>query len=117
MKKITLAFLIIFYAIMPYVLQSANNKYIVNIQANSYGIDPNYYEASYDSNNQQVVITPINKDDRDKKIIPRVYARQLQSDPPGHNFIGTVPNPRFNPGFIVEYTSYRPIFELYATKY
>lgn len=114
MKKIVL---LITSIISLHSLEGANHLYSVNISRNSYGIDPITHHASYDDVAQRVTISPLHGDERYKKIIPMVYVRKLISDPPGHNFIGTVPNPRFNPGFITESTSYRPIFDIYATKY
>lgn len=117
MKKKIIIVILTLYTFSTFLINSANHIYSVNIRANSYGIDPNLYKGTYNDIIQHVILLPRNGDNRYLKTIPRVYVRRLISDPPGHNFIGTIPNPLFNPGFITESTSYRPIFEIYATKY
>lgn len=98
-------------------LYSYINKYSVNIRANNYGIDPQHFHATYDDVAKRVIFTSTDSMNPGTIIIPNVYKRKLISDPPGINFIGTIPNPHINPGFITDSTSYREINELYSSKY
>jgi len=117
MNKRVIISLIIASFIVPYILHANRNTYSVDIQANSYGVHPDDYEALYDDITKKVVFNPIDPAHNDKIAIPMVYVQRLMSDPPGHNFIGTIPNPQINPGFIADSTSSRPYFKLYASKY
>lgn len=117
MKKIIVTALMLICIIIPFVLRCADNTYIVNIQANSYGIDPDAYVATYDSIANKVIFTPLDPINSDKIIIPMVYVQKLTSDSPGYNHIGAVPNPSINPGHIADFSSSRPYFKIYASRY
>jgi hypothetical protein len=93
------------------------NRYVVNITRNTLGIDPEHFQASYDSLQNHVVITSVDLLNPSTLIIPNVYVRRLTSDPRGINFIGTIPNPLINPGHPYDFTSYRDIYEIYSSKY